>query len=128
MGQPNPLITANSSGGSSIDLSSLTRPTSVSPNTHPSSSTVIDHTNKHTLVLENMVSASQMEGDPTLEADIEEEARTYGELREQILFEVLDRDRVNIKIIYAHSADAYRAYMAMQGRCFDGKTIKATLT
>ena len=66
--------------------------------------------------------------DCTAASDVEEEARTYGELREQILFEVLDRDRVNIKIIYAHSADAYRAYMAMQGRCFDGKTIKATLT
>ena len=113
-GTPNPILANN--------MNSNTQPNM------PESSTILDYTNKHILILENMVSASQMENDPTLYTDIEEEARNYGELKEQIVFYVLDNNRVNIKLIYTNSADAYKAYMAMQGRCFDGKTIKATLS
>ena len=64
--------------------------------------------------------------DPDLQKDIEEEVSNYGALKTPLKIDIID-DNVQIQLCFMNANSALKAYNAMQGRCFDDKTIKATL-
>lgn len=97
-----------------------------------------------TLTLSNMVSAAEAREDATLAEEIEEEARTFGELKDPIHIHILDQelrqgageqltvaqedDAVRVVLVYKEAKDALRAFKAMNGRFFGGKTVRAVLS
>lgn len=90
-----------------------------------SSPTHADDSRKYTVVLDNMVPLHEA-SDPTLKAEIEEEAAVYGPLK-YISIEVVRSEFVRVKLVYLGTASALNAYRAMDGRYFGGKLLKASL-
>lgn len=85
----------------------------------------IDDLNKTIVVLDNMVPVAEA-SDPGLKDEVEEEAATYGPLK-NISIDVIGNSFVRIKLVYVEPHSAMKAYKAMNGRYFGGSAIKASL-
>jgi hypothetical protein len=77
------------------------------------------------VVLDDMVPLAEA-SDPGLKGEIEEEASTYGALKD-IGIQVIDNKFVRIKLSYVDASSAMKAYKAMNGRYFGGVVVKASL-
>lgn len=81
---------------------------------------------KTIVILDDMVPVHEA-SDPELKGEIEEEAVTYGPLKD-ISIEVVDNKFVRIKLFFADAASAQKAFNALNGRYFGGNLVKASLS
>ena len=78
-----------------------------------------------TLLLENMVSVEEA-SDPELKDEVADEAANYGQLVGLPQIEVSSAG-VRIFVKYANADCAAKAFAALNGRYFGGKTVRASL-
>lgn len=113
-----PIASTPAAGGTAT--SSTSGVSSIVPASPSSSSSSV-------VLLENMISIEAALEDPTLKDEIAEEAATHGKLNNVELLIDTERKEVKVKLYYQDAIGASTAAKALNGKRFDGNTIKAVL-